>query len=396
MVQNIFYVGVDHAHNFKNLLGENTHFFVSINELETYLTKVVSDEDFYNNAINIVFCEYTSAKDMNSIVIFKQNFKHLQLVVITEAITPLDRHLLLKESITMSLSPDISATSFNIWFELITKHYLSIYSKEESQQSVALFKLPIWKRGFDIIFASAAIIALFIPMLLIYIIILCTCRANPIYKSLRIGTNYAVFDFLKFRSMYVGADKKIDEYKAQNQYTTIDNIDNDGMLVDDNILVGDNLLYSDDEDTHVMLVSDDDQVDEVEYISTRKGEQEKAFVKLHHDPRITPIGRFIRKYSIDELPQLINILKGDMSVVGNRPLPLYEAEKLTSDLYSDRFFGPAGLTGLWQVEKRGSSGALSAEERKQLDITYANNFSFWYDVTIILKTFTAFVQEEDV
>ena len=114
---------------------------------------------------------------------------------------------------------------------------------------------------------------------------------------------------------------------------------------------------------------------------------------MENDPRITKVGRFIRKYSIDELPQLINILKGDMSIVGNRPLPLYEAELLTSDEHIDRFMGPAGLTGLWQVEKRGEAGKLSAEERKQLDIKYAKTFSFWLDIKIILKTVTAFIQK---
>ena len=88
--------------------------------------------------------------------------------------------------------------------------------------------------------------------------------------------------------------------------------------------------------------------------------------------------------------------KGDMSIVGNRPLPLYEAELLTSDEHIDRFMGPAGLTGLWQVEKRGEAGKLSAEERKQLDIQYAKNFSFGLDIKIILKTVTAFVQKENV
>jgi lipopolysaccharide/colanic/teichoic acid biosynthesis glycosyltransferase len=145
-----------------------------------------------------------------------------------------------------------------------------------------------------------------------------------------------------------------------------------------------------------MLVSDDSVVSEQSFLKQRNNEQKNSFVKLENDPRITRVGRIIRKYSIDELPQLINILKGDMSVVGNRPLPLYEAELLTSDEYIDRFLAPAGLTGLWQVEKRGDSGKMSAEERKMLDIKYAKTFSFWLDIKIILKTVTAFVQKENV
>ena len=112
--------------------------------------------------------------------------------------------------------------------------------------------------------------------------------------------------------------------------------------------------------------------------------------------RINAFGKFLRATSLDELPQLFNILKGDMSIVGNRPLPLYEAELLTGDEYIERFIAPAGLTGLWQVEKRGEAGKLSAEERKQLDIKYAKTFSFWLDIKIILKTVTAFIQKENV
>ena len=128
----------------------------------------------------------------------------------------------------------------------------------------------------------------------------------------------------------------------------------------------------------------------------KKEENENAFVKIENDPRVTKVGRFIRKYSIDELPQLFNILKGDMSIVGNRPLPLYEAEKLTSDDSIDRFMAPAGLTGLWQVEKRGNSGTMSAEERKQLDIYYGQHYNFWMDAKIILKTVTAFIQKDNI
>mgnify|MGYP000761814623 CR=1 FL=1 len=87
---------------------------------------------------------------------------------------------------------------------------------------------------------------------------------------------------------------------------------------------------------------------------------------------------------------------GQEGIVGNRPLPLYEAELLTSDAYIERFMAPAGLTGLWQVEKRGGAGKMSAEERKQLDIKYAQEFSFWLDMKILCKTLTAFVQKENV
>lgn len=144
------------------------------------------------------------------------------------------------------------------------------------------------------------------------------------------------------------------------------------------------------------MISDDEVISEEEFLKEKNKRRQNNFVKLENDPRITKIGRFIRKYSIDEIPQLINILKGEMSIVGNRPLPLYEAEQLTSDKYIDRFLGPAGLTGLWQVEKRGDSGRLSPEERKQLDIYYAKNFNFWMDLKIVIKTFSSFVQKENV
>jgi lipopolysaccharide/colanic/teichoic acid biosynthesis glycosyltransferase len=137
-------------------------------------------------------------------------------------------------------------------------------------------------------------------------------------------------------------------------------------------------------------------VAESDFNKKKSEDIKNAFVKIENDPRITKVGRIIRKYSIDELPQLINIFRGDMSVVGNRPLPLYEAEKLTSDECIDRFMAPAGLTGLWQVEKRGEAGKLSAEERKQLDIRYGQTYNFSLDMKIIFKTLTAFIQKENV
>jgi lipopolysaccharide/colanic/teichoic acid biosynthesis glycosyltransferase len=119
-------------------------------------------------------------------------------------------------------------------------------------------------------------------------------------------------------------------------------------------------------------------------------------VKIANDPRITRIGRILRNTSIDELPQLWNVLRGDMSIVGNRPLPLYEAEKLMTDQHMGRFIAPAGITGLWQVMKRGKGGDMSEDERKALDNEYAQQYSLKKDLGIILRTIPALFQKENV
>ena len=145
-----------------------------------------------------------------------------------------------------------------------------------------------------------------------------------------------------------------------------------------------------------ILYLDGYEICEKHYLRTKKKQNSTTFIKIQNDPRITKVGKFIRNTSIDELPQLINVLKGDMSIVGNRPLPLYEAELLTTDDWSERFLAPAGLTGLWQVEKRGKSGDMSPEERKQLDNRYAKENSFLYDIGLIFKTIPALLQSETV
>jgi len=270
-----------------------------------------------------------------------------------------------------------------------TQRFSSQYSLNSGIQfrNMKRFRLPIWKRAFDMLFSGLAILVLSPLLLATALAIRLESKGSIIYKSKRVGSNYTVFDFLKFRSMYVDADKHLKDFNTLNQYQSTETEVETKAFTDD-------LVFGDDD--QVLMVSDDFVLTEDAFISQQRTKQDNAFVKLEKDPRITKVGSIIRKFSIDELPQLINILKGDMSVVGNRPLPLYEAELLTSDEYIDRFMAPAGLTGLWQVEKRGGAGKLSAEERKNLDIRYAKEFSFWMDLSIIIRTFTAFIQKENV
>ena len=265
------------------------------------------------------------------------------------------------------------------------KYNERINSTSLRSKDLESFKMPLWKRTFDIVCSLAAIIILSPLLIVTWLAIRLESKGDAVYRSKRVGSNYQIFDFYKFRSMYSDADKRLAEFKKLNQYAQEE-------LTEQESKTSSSRLHKAD----VVLFADDAITSEKEYIAAKKQERSNAFVKFENDPRITKIGKIIRKYSIDELPQLFNILKGDMSVVGNRPLPLYEAELLTSDEYIHRFMAPAGLTGLWQVEKRGEAGKLSAEERKMLDIRYANEFSFLMDVKIIFKTFTAFIQKENV
>ncbi len=211
------------------------------------------------------------------------------------------------------------------------------------------YKMPIGKRIFDLTVAISALLILSPLFLIVGLLIKLSSKGDIFYYSKRVGTGYQIFDFIKFRSMKEGADRQLMNLADINSYGANN--------------------------------------------AKETKQKDCTFYKIKDDPRVTFIGKIIRKTSIDELPQLINVVRGEMSIVGNRPLPVYEAEKLTCDDWAKRFMAPAGLTGLWQVDKRGKDN-LPAEERIKLDMNYADNYSFLLDFKILLMTLPAMVQRD--
>jgi hypothetical protein len=194
--------------------------------------------------------------------------------------------------------------------------------------------------------------------------------------------------------MYTGSELKLKELSHLNQYKkdekpsryTVNGAESCPRCA----------AMPDEEFCSPVLYIGGEEICEYWYGVMKKRGKISTFIKIENDPRITKIGRIIRNTSIDELPQLFNVLNGSMSIVGNRPLPLYEAELLTSDDWGARFMAPAGITGLWQVELRGKGGVMSEEERKALDNKYAETYSFWGDIKLILSTIPALLQKQNV
>ncbi|MQB75679.1 sugar transferase [Limosilactobacillus reuteri] len=183
------------------------------------------------------------------------------------------------------------------------------------------------KRLFDIVAATCGIVILSPLMIIIAVLIKAEDHGPVFYKQVRVGKNGKTFKMYKFRSMFVNADKMLDKLKEQN--------DVDGPMF-----------------------------------------------KMKDDPRVTKIGHFIRKHSLDELPQFLNVLKGDMSLVGPRP-PLPSEVEEYSEYDKQRLFVIPGCTGLWQATERNEVGFT---EMVQLDIEYIQKANLFFDLWIIWKT----------
>lgn len=353
-----------------------------------------------NSMVDGIICE-RELPGMNGLdfhVLFQKEFDSIQHVPFILLTDKKEKELIQKafqqkidDIYVKPIKPD--SIIKRIEFLINYKSEMVLLAKKKDIAEQKIYKTPFFKRSFDVFTASLALLLLS-PLLIIFIIaIRLESKGKVYYISKRVGTGYKIFNFLKLRSMYPDADKRLKEFQHLNQYTN-----KESSETDQDINVSETQKVDTRNDT--VLFGDDIKIDEDIHIQQQKSKQESAFVKFENDPRITKVGHIIRKLSIDELPQLINVIKGDMSIVGNRPLPLYEAELLTTDDWTGRFNGPAGITGLWQVEARGKTSKMSPEERKQLDNTYVeianSKFSFWKDLWIIIRTFKAVFQKENV
>jgi exopolysaccharide biosynthesis polyprenyl glycosylphosphotransferase len=206
-------------------------------------------------------------------------------------------------------------------------------------QTVPLFELkpPVFegidfvvKRSFDVVMAGLLVFFLSPLLLFAAVSVKLSSRGPVVYRSVRRGLGGAPFACFKFRTMYEDADARQEELEDAN-------------------------------------------------------EKDGALFKMRDDPRVTPIGRFLRRWSIDELPQLLNVLRGEMSLVGPRPLPERDYQRL-EDWHRKRYLVLPGMTGLWQVSGRSE---LDFDELVRLDFLYLERWSAFLDLSIMLKTIPA-------
>ena len=203
------------------------------------------------------------------------------------------------------------------------------------QENIIIKKKPIYtfiKRFGDIICSLLIIILFSWLYLILAILVKCTSRGPVIYKSQRVGKNGKLFTFYKFRSMRVGAEQELDSLLDKNETGGIT-------------------------------------------------------FKIKDDPRITKFGKFLRKTSLDELPQMFNILNGTMSFVGPRPALPREVEQY-NDYQKQRLLVKQGLTCIWQCSGRSNT---SFDEQIEIDLEYIKKRGFFFDIWLMIKTFFAVI-----
>ncbi len=324
----------------------------------------------------------------------KKNF-HIPFFIICKHWNDKIMKIALQAGVAEIFQNPFKVDNFEMRFNFILENWEEIHrSREINKETNEMYKTPFVKRFFDIIVSGTSLILLAPVFIIVGFLVRLESKGPVFYYSFRVGRGYQIFKFYKFRSMFLDSDKKLKELKHLNQYTKSkrNQMEVEEDLVSDFICDDCKALGL---ECQFPIYSDTVQMCEKEYMEQKLHNRDSTFIKIKDDPRMTRVGKFIRRSSLDELPQLWNVLIGDMSIVGNRPLPLYEAEKLTTDKYALRFMAPAGITGLWQVEKRGTS-KMHENERLLLDNIYAKNNSFVNDIILILRTIPALFQKENV
>jgi lipopolysaccharide/colanic/teichoic acid biosynthesis glycosyltransferase len=226
------------------------------------------------------------------------------------------------------------------WFGYLERYFMNFNIDLPKDWSSYLKKKSLYlaiKRVMDIVLASLALIVLSPVFAVIAAAIKADSKGKIIFSQLRTGKDGKPFVMYKFRSMYQGAEAKRRDLLEHNEM--------DGPVF-----------------------------------------------KISNDPRITKVGRFIRSYSLDELPQLVNILRGDMSIVGPRPLVVYEADKLT-EYENKRHLVKPGLTCYWQIKGR---SRLTFQEWIYLDLKYITEMNLFTDLKLILLTFKVVAMKKGV
>lgn len=236
------------------------------------------------------------------------------------------------------------------------------------------------KRFLDIVISFTAIVVLLPLMIVIAVIICLESPGAPIYASQRIGRHGHRFKFFKFRTMTKSAASQLESLIYHNSYIETDSVPKNLHLP---------LSLQD-----VFLYSDTYKVDEATYLTEIEKQHLSCFIKVENDPRITKFGSFLRKTSLDELPQLLNILTGSMSFVGNRPLSMDEAELMTTDALGRRFEASAGMTGLWQIQP--DKDNMTPEKRAAFDIEYARTECLRLDIKLFFATIGKILSRSNV
>lgn len=280
--------------------------------------------------------EENGLKDLGDINEIEQHFNEIDEVIIADPFFPQDEAVVLvdrchRHGISLRVAPTTMEILFADAAEFVPGESLPLFELKAPVFEGAAF---VVKRVFDIVVASLLILLLSPLLIAVATVVMATSRGSIFFRSPRPGLGGEPFNCIKFRTMITNADAMQEELEELN-------------------------------------------------------EADGAIFKIREDPRITRPGTFLRRWSLDELPQLFNVLKGDMSLVGPRPLPQRDYERL-EEWHKKRYLVLPGLTGLWQVSGRSE---LDFDDLVRLDFLYIERWSVFLDVIIILRTIPAVLRK---